>query len=101
MTGFLIILGIIFTIDWISQTAWIFWVTNKSERNIEKCLKVEGKDERTQCFITSIRERNKHALFGVNGYLITICGSFAVSGVLLLRARREQRERKKNANNQC
>lgn len=90
ITGFLIILGFIFTIDWISQTAWIFWVTHKSEQNIERCLKIDDKNERTQCFAASIRERNKNAFSGVNGYLITIVGSFAVSGILLLKARRKQ-----------
>lgn len=100
IAGLLIILGFIFTIDWISQTAWIFWVTHKSEKNIERCLKIDDKNERTQCFVTSIRERNQNAFFGVNGYLITIVGSFAVSGILLLRAKREQKRAKENDHTQ-
>lgn len=103
ITGFLIVLAIIFTFDWISQSAWIFWVTNKSEKNIQRCVKIDDKEERTQCFIDSIRDRNKHAFLGVNGYLITIIGSFATSGFLIMRARsrKRQRERRENGNAKC
>lgn len=97
----LLILGLAYSIEWIAQGAWVWHLTNKSHKEIEECLSLP-QSQQSQCLIDSIENRNNHAILGVNGFLITIFGSFLTSGIILYRKRKEFREqRKKNAKCEC
>lgn len=87
----LLILGLAYSVEWIAQGAWVWHLTNKSHKEIERCLALP-QPQQSQCFVSYIEDRNHNAVLGVNGFLITIVCSFLTSGFLLCKRYRDERK---------
>lgn len=99
-TTFLII-AFIFTIEYFAQGFWVLNLRIEGKKEVEKCKMISDIDKRTQCFEDYINHRNEKAILGVNGYLVSIIFLTLSSSVILLRARLNQRKKKKDGFCEC
>lgn len=92
----LIIIAMVMTFEYVAQGVWVGYLSLKGEKEIAKCERIVGIEQRTECFKDYIHDRNKHAVIGVNGYLFTIVILLGASGISAI-----QRRRAKRGNTQC
>lgn len=91
ITTTLIILAIVFTLEYFAQGAWIIHLQFEAKDRVAECKAIPTLEERTQCFEEYVEDRNHHAILGVNGYLISILSLTFASGFILYRARKRQK----------
>lgn len=92
----LVILAFVFTLEYIAQSAWIFYLQVNGNAQVEKCLKIDDDSKKTECFTQYIENRNHHAILGVNGYLITIIAFFGISVWEMHQARKNRKAEREN-----
>lgn len=97
----LLILAFVFTLEYIMQSAWIYYLKIDGNTKIEKCLKMENEKEQVECLTQYIEDRNHHAILGVNGYLITILGFLGVTAWDIYRTRKKKRLERQDARCEC
>lgn len=85
----IVILTVIFTIEYIAQSLWITHIQWDARERISECKRQDSTLEMRRCFEDYIYKRNQKAVLGVNGYLVSIILLSIGGGYIYLKRRRK------------
>ena len=88
----IIILLIIFTIEYVAQSLWITHIQWDARERISECKRQDTTLEMRRCFENYIYKRNQKAILGVNGYLVSIILLGICGGYIYIKRRRKGKD---------